>query len=58
MTPVGTSEMGVRGLTPPNDVSCCNIRSKKEFVRSVGFGWSPGVIRAMNEEVMAENKPA
>ena len=58
MTPVGIFEMGASGSIPPNDVFCCNIRSSKAFVRSVGSGWSSGMIWAMNAEVTAENKPA
>ena len=56
--PVGTFEMGVSGSIPPNDVFCSNIRSSREFVRSVGSGWSSGTIWTMNAEVTAENNPA
>ena len=50
--------MGVSGSIPPNEAFCCNIRSNRVFVRSVGLGWSSGIIWAMNVEVTAENKPA
>ena len=50
--------MGASGLAPPNDVFCCNIRSNRAFVKSVGSGWSCGMIWAMNEAVTAENRPA
>jgi hypothetical protein len=56
--PIGIFETGARGSVPSNEVFCCNIRRSRTFVRSVGFGWTPGTIWAMNVEVTAENKPA
>jgi hypothetical protein len=55
---IGMFETGARGSAPPNEVFCCNIRRSRTFVRSMGFGWSTGMIWTMNAEVIAENKPA
>jgi hypothetical protein len=49
---------GANGSAPSNEVFCCNIRRSRTFVRSMGFGWSVGMICTMNVVATAENKPA
>ena len=57
-TLVGISKTGAKGSAPSNEVFCCNIRRRRTFVRSAGFGWSVGMFWIIKAEATAENKPA
>ena len=58
MTSIRIFEADVGGSVPPSEAFCCNIRSRRVFVRSVGFGWSCERAGTMIREVMTERKTA
>ena len=55
---IGIFKADVGGSGPPSEAFCCNIRSRRAFVRSVGFGWSCERVGTMITEVMTERKTA